>query len=128
MKAIIFIIFTTLIAACAPATTGGAKVNPSYVVGKWNAIAIKPKGSDTFKSHPEKSAIEFTSEGEMIETLEDGGAGVHWNYTTDGRFIYATLTNGADSLKFSWEIFIEKDGELIINHHLGVIKLKKIST
>lgn len=92
------------------------------IVGVWDVVALKAGGQGEFTAPLQPAKWEFTENGKFLEKLGSGRAQINWNFKVENGNIKISFR----SLKFSWKIISQNENELVVNHHLGIFKVKRI--
>jgi len=118
-KTIIISFIFIILNACQTKTEVDVKAS---LIGSWSVVALKPGGQGEFVPPLQPGKWEFTNDGKLKEELGNHGATIIWKYTTTGKDVMIS----AGSLAFKWKVISINNKEMIVNHHLGVFKVKRL--
>ncbi|MEJ2360839.1 MAG: hypothetical protein P8Z75_05325 [Gammaproteobacteria bacterium] len=117
-KCFVLVILLLPLSAYAKQGTNYSKL----LLGSWKVEGIKAKGSTEFR--PPKHAIRwtFTRNGTLIERLGKSGAKITWHYVVVGKEIKVRI----EHMAFTWKILGADDKVMLIQHQLGLYKIRHL--
>jgi len=93
-----------------------------YLLGKWEVQSVKDQNDKTFHPPHHKLEWEFQKNGKLIESLGKKGAKIHWRYHLLGRDIIVQL----NKMSFRWQILATEPGMMLLQHQLGLLRVRRM--
>lgn len=114
--------FLILMILVLPFSVQARQVNniTKHLLGTWKVEGIRAPGTTKFKPPQHSIRWTFNPNGTMIEQLGTSGSKMKWHYVVIGHDIKVS----AQTMAFTWQILGMDDKVMLIQHQLGLIKIR----